>query len=100
VNIKPKKEDRKMGIINDILGTLFSGGNNNSSDSSSENEKVIYTSETKMNDEGSVKVREAAYIISNKETGEHSTIWSNTEYNGKTGDFKVSEGGHGEKYKK
>ena len=89
-----------MGIISDILDSIFGGSSDISSDSSSEKEKVVYDFETKVNEEGSVKVRDAAYIITDKTTGEHSTIWSNTEYNGNTGEFKVSEGGHGENFKK
>lgn len=80
-----------MGIINDILNSLIGSGSNDTG--------VHHSSSVKEHEDGTIRVREAAYITDN-ETGKHSTIWSNTDSNIKTGETSIKEGGHGENYHK
>jgi hypothetical protein len=78
-----------MGIISDLVDAIL--------DSGSSSADVYHDTKTTVDDEGSVRVREAAYIT-DKDTGSHSTVWSTTEVDGKTGEATIKEGGHGENY--
>lgn len=79
-----------MGVISDILDSILGSGNEGS---------VHTKTDVKENDDGDIRVRNAAYI-STDGTDKHSTIFSNTTSNINTGETSFKEGGHGENFQK
>lgn len=79
-----------MGVISDILDSIFGGGSTGSTDPKS-------TEYSEKDD--NIRVRNSDVIIDH-DNKSHSTIWSTTDVNTKTGDATVREGGHGENFKK
>ena len=80
-----------MGLLSDLFSAITGDG---SSNVSSDPKATSYS----INDDGDARVRNTDVVIDH-DKGTHDTMWSNSTYDGKTGEFGYNEGAHGPNFK-